>query len=478
MSGAGRNFFPITLGNEEETMLQSGCIGEAMGDPNRFVSSFERYIPDGLRHVPRGATQKFLQNGAKIYDGGALGSSGLSVNLERATPECVTPYQAATYIEANEVLVTKMLIAYVENRAKFGPPEQVRLQRRVIDSFGNSRGCHDNFGISYDPEAPSYKEEVAKDALLNLFLATRSFMTGAGYVSDNGYRFAQKTTTLEYINAYGYLSSAYRNADEESTGHRFEIRCNDIAISPWATQIRLGTSALFLALSETPVADALLQRVGPATEKSKQLRNYKKYDKVSVDDDGQLSMSKDVLRAVDVQRKILDAIYFELPKYVDIPEEYTRITEEAMWYCDDFGKVLHGHDTWGSLADRSDVAAKFHYIARAIARSREYGISRIPSDIFSQADDLRYDYKGIATDRDGKAHVTEGVGYRLRNKGAFRLPVKKADVEKAFFHPPQETRAADRGRMIRQGTVDEADWNKVRSSNDGTWWSLFGGPLQ
>ncbi len=133
--------FPTVMGVEEETglMVNHGTVWE---DPNILAENIADYMPSISFS---GVNKLFLQNGGLIYPGGGAGAKGAD-NIERATPECRRPVEIAAYIQANERLMVDIAANYAKKMsAANNSHTQVRIQRRVVDSQGNRKACHDNF---------------------------------------------------------------------------------------------------------------------------------------------------------------------------------------------------------------------------------------------------------------------------------------------------------------------------------------------
>lgn len=465
--------FPLAYGNEEETgiMVRFDRSGPFM-QPLHFAESLTQYLPANLPHWTDGF-RAFLGNGGLVYPGGSatdreryvdMSSAAVQIednkarydNIERATPECSSPTEMGVYVQAHEQLIVDMAQNYAVQTSKINErPTEIRIQRRVVDSVGNRKACHDNFGV------PNVVEKLADDTIaapLVGFIATRSFMTGAGYVGmsrpDQGpdsTQFAQKINGLEDIEGYGYKGYMYR-VENEYGDERLEIRCNDINISPWAIRVRVGGIALMLATLDTPlkglVNDRLYTTTAIKTAKQSNLANFLP--------DGRLQTTFALKSALDSQEFMADIFLEKLPHYVDLGDEYLDIATEIKEYCADFRAVLGGYLPLEYLADRSDFAAKFTNI---LANRAEDGKPLLSFE--SMRDDMRYDHIAIASLTNGISRVRKGNGYSMRDKGKFRNTPRDKDVQKAFYWAPSSTRATIRAKLIRTQELAEVRWRKI-----------------
>ena len=445
--------FPVAFGNEEETGLIDN-IQSFYDEPYKLAEDLVKYVPPELIGY-----KDFLTNGFKLYAGGCADSS-LATNIERATPECATPQELVTYIRASELLIKKVVENFVAVESGYDESTiNSRIHRRVVDSAGNRKGCHDNFGIDVEE-----KDAFLLDSKLSLtnHLATRSFVTGAGHVKSKRLRYAQKINGLDRVTGYGYFGSMYHLRRElNDTTARLEIRCNDVNISDWATLVRIGSTALVLAINKTPLASELAEDFYESP-----INLAKHHNQLHVYNDLTLENRKIDYTAVDYQQRLAELSLDKLQLYIDeLPMEYYEIARELYEYCEDYKKVARKEATIEILADRADWAAKFVLLIKNIKADEKYGINRKITDTTSHAVDLRYDYIGI-TAEDGELQPTKyGLGYKLRDKGIFRKTITKQNVLKAYKQAPTSTRAHLRSSLLQQNRVKYCDWNIVELEN-------------
>lgn len=466
--------FPVAMGNEEETMLMFGEPGARYvtynTEPTFFVNNLEEYIPQDVKSTTEEYTERrFLQNGGLVYNGGPGG------NLERATAECSTLDELAASTQASEKLLVAMVGNYVKAGHAHGHPLVARIQRRVVDAYSNGRASHDNFEVRNMEWLKHFHSGDEKpkgvEQLLLAHLATRSFMTGAGYVTPNGLRFAQKVENLVRLHYYGYANSAYSDATTRGYGGRLEIRCNDINLSPWAIRQRVGTSALFLAALQTPLVDTLAQALPAPCRNASDLEwilLFRRYNAVRMGQEGQLLPTADLIRAIDFQEHSYHVMGTLLKEFITMTPEYERVVEAGSQYAQDMRAVLSGKADLSLLTDRADNAAKFKKIGSSMVRGLQDGQNRTPSDEISQMWDLRYDLIEVSLGTGPKPRVEYGYGYKQRDRGHFQGQLGDGAVETAYYRPPQTTRAQVRGHLIGRNLVRHATWGQVTiDSNDG-----------
>ena len=79
--------FPRVIGTEEETGLLVGLDG-IYDEPYDLCDSLSVYLPESLKGQGQ---DEYLINGFRIYSGGTDGIPRDNTNLERATPETISP---------------------------------------------------------------------------------------------------------------------------------------------------------------------------------------------------------------------------------------------------------------------------------------------------------------------------------------------------------------------------------------------------
>lgn len=461
MSEYPDSIFPIAFGNE----LERGIVDNTKGyfdEPYGLAENLGQYVPTHLR-----ATDDFLTNGARLYVGGAQeGEEFYNTNIETATAECASPLELVRHMRAADFLIQTVSENYAKSISSHGLDVTVRRHHRVVDAQGNRKGLHDNFGLSR--EQLNILRAADKELLpeLRWHLATRSFVTGALHVRGHKLHFAQKIGGLVSVGGYGYMGTMYR-MDSTNGTPRVEVRCGDPNISDWASWVRIGSSALVLALMQTPLAQELK---APMLEDFSLIDRAKEMNSLRLDDDGELAVKKGdpLYRAIDFQDRLADLSLDKLQLYVDeLPIEYFQIANELKKYCDDVRKVMSGEAPTSLLADRADWAAKLQIIQGDIERTRQAGERRFLGDIRSQAMDLRYDHISVHASHGELQRPTVGFGFKKRAKGGFRKTVSEAEVQQAYRKPPSGTRAKLRADILQHYLVTECDWQELTVLNHG-----------
>jgi hypothetical protein len=450
--------FPLVIGNEEETGMMVHQDGY-WDEPYDMVRSLGRYIPVEVT----GSHSEFLINGFRLYPGRS-GETEIPTNLERATPESVTPPELVVEINAGEVLLRKVVDNYAIEASADEGDVTVRVQRRTVDSFGNRKACHDNFAQPLISKNSG--NLVIFDTLhpvMKTYLGTRMLINGAGNVSEyGGVDYAQKINGLAKIVGYGFFGSMVRMTPN-AEGYRFEVRNNDINISDWATNTRIAGTGNLMALMETGQTGTLEKYADTTSNERDFIDSMIMLNCMELDDDGNLSITHDQRRAIDYQQHASELVLKKLGLYVDdIPASYYHAAQEIYDFCDDFVAVTSGREDIVLLADRADWAAKLVAMRASVERDRKFGIPRAYDDYTSAAIDEKYDWFEVHAINGKIVSSKDGLGYKLRNRGAFRDTVSTEDVARAYKSPPQNTRAKIRGELLSSHYVEPCDWDAMR----------------
>jgi len=448
---------PILIGNEEETGMLVDING-VIDEPYDLSNELPRHIPEALM----GNHNEYLTNGFRVYVGG-YENMDKPTNIERSTPECTLPSEVTTYIRIGEVLMDRIVENYIKEATIVSDDKiNVRMQRRVVDSADNRKGCHDNFGI----QIPDYSEEPSAIYPYILeYISTRQFITGAGHIGkDHGPHYSQKINGLSRLTGHGYYGSV-ASINSDTDNYRLEIRCNDINISDWATKVRIGGMALVIALNEVDQLSALKNYTANLSD-GQYIKRIQTLNEIYLFDNGNLEATKMQMRALDFQQRVAELALKKLGLYVDVPYDYYSLAKEIYDYCDDYRSVIKGSEDFSILADRADWAAKLLAIRSGIERDRDFGIKRDYQDIIAQAMDMKYDFRSIRGEAGKIVEKKIGYGYKLRDRGLFRNTIPNEQISKRFTVPPEDTRAKLRTQLLLDKSIIVDDWSTIEYYED------------
>lgn len=374
-----------------------------------------------------------LGNGARFYNDHA--------HPEYCTPECGTFEELLAQDRAGE----QILMACAKHLSEqLGAT--VRLYKNNTDFMGHSYGCHENYLL---PRSLPW-ENLA--SAVQAFLVTRQIFAGAGkfaiegedkFISP-GFQIAQRSDFFSELQSVDTMQRRplINTRDEPHANpqrfRRFHVIIGDANMSPFATRLKVGTTALVLeALVRDPkrtyprLADPL--RALPAISRDLTFQWL-------VDLAGGAPGS-----AIDVQREYLRAVQ-ELcdlgsPERAALVRDWEQVIEDLA------SNVM-------LCRNRLDWVAK-------LAMIREFQEAQnIPDDDpWLQSLDLEY----------SRLDLAEGLYYGLEQSGAVLPGVSPSLADQAMRHPPATTRAYVRGKCIQKfpQAVLAAQWDHMTLEGDG-----------
>lgn len=369
-----------------------------------------------------------LRNGARFYND--------HTHPEYCTPECTTPRELLQQDWAGDALVTECAVA-----ATGESENPVRLYKNNTDFLGHSYGCHENYLLPRGLPWPKLAETM------QAFLATRQIFCGAGKYGweaedrflQSGFQIAQRSDFfcalqgVETMRDRPIINTRDEPHADPAKYRRFHVIIGDANLSPFATYLKVGTTALVLqALASGAPTEQLPRLADPVAALTIISRDPEWKWRVSLVDGRETT-------ALEVQRAYLGWI-----------NEYAR-PANAEWVevVKAWGEVLDDLERDPlSTADRLDWPAKF----RLIEQFRE-SEKLAADDPWLRSLDLAYHL----LDR------SQGLYYGLLDSGMFRLPYPAKEISGQELQPPLTTRAALRGGCIEKfgAFVESAQWDAV-----------------
>src|SRR5690348_12904965 len=400
-------------------------------DARGFDLAREVADPTQLTDEDLGLANVILTNGARLYVDHA--------HPEYSTPECTNPRDAVIWDKAGE-----RVMADAARRAATVPGTQpIQLYKNNTDNKGASYGCHENYLMKR--ETPF--AEIVRH--LTPFFVSRQVVCGAGRVGigvdgrGEGFQISQRADFFEVeVGLETTLKRPIINTRDEPHAdpekyRRLHVIIGDANLSEISTYLKLGTTALVLAMIEDRFLAADLGIEAPVSE----LRQIS-HDPAC----RHLVTLRDGRRMTAVQ---LQMEYLELArKYTE--DRYGGDTDELT------ADVL---DRWESVLTRLaedplltsrelDWPAKLEVLHGY--RNRD-GLAW--SHLRLQLVDLQY--AAVRPDR--------GLYNRLAALGRMTRLVTDEQVTRAITEPPDDTRAYFRGRCLRKypDAVAAASWDSV-----------------
>jgi proteasome accessory factor A len=385
-----------------------------------------------------------LTNGARLYVDHA--------HPEYSSPECRTPLEATLYDVAGEEVMRRALTVANES---LEPHQAITLYKNNSDGKGNSYGTHENYLLS---RSTDFAHVIR--AMVPHFVS-RQVVLGAGKVgaeTDHGMEsrpFFQLSQRAEFFEEIVGLETTLKrpiiNTRDEphSDAERFRrlhVIIGDANMSQYATFVKLGSTALLLALLEERGPDVF---PSPPRHPVRAVRAYALDTSLEVtelcDDDKQRT-------AWDLQDELwtlaLGFVDSNGGAAVGDPDEVSMI-------LDQWREMLDGvrYDP-ESVADRVDWVAKLR-----IVRGYQDRHELKDDDVKLQAIDLQYH------DIRPQRSLAQRVGLRAL--------VDVDQVREAVHNPPRDTRAFFRGQCVARypDQIAAANWDSVV-------FDLGDGPLQ
>lgn len=188
-----------------------------------------------------------LTNGARYYVDHA--------HPEYSTPECSTPLELVCHDRAGEVILRRSMEAA---RRLLPPGEDILIHKNNSDGKGNSYGCHENYLV--DRAAP-FSRIVQR---ITPHLVTRQIYCGAGKVGQETgdpahaahFQVSQRADFFEEeVGLETTLKRPIVNTRDEPHAdpqryRRLHVIVGDANLSEVATFLKVGTTALMLAMIE------------------------------------------------------------------------------------------------------------------------------------------------------------------------------------------------------------------------------------
>lgn len=394
-------------------------------DARGFDMSRSEADPSQLTDDP-GMANVVLTNGARLYVDHA--------HPELSTPEVTNPRDALLWDRAGvEIMRTAMRLA-----AEVGAP--IVLYKNNTDNKGASYGCHENYLMDRRTPFPSVIRHLTP------FFITRQVFTGAGRlgVGQEGrrheFQISQRADFFEVeVGLETTLKRPIINTRDEPHAdperfRRLHVIVGDANLSDTATVLKMGTTAIMLAMLEAGGLDGLdWWPQEPVREMHAVSHDVSLRHQMHLSDGRRRS-------ALQVQGELLELAEAFCGSGAD-PQ-----TREVL---DSWASVLDDLETEPSrAADRVDWVAK-HRLMEGF-REREgldWGASRL------QLIDLQY--ADLRPDR--------GLAARLEDRGRLKRIVSDGEIARAVTDPPRDTRAYFRGECIRRypESIAAASWDSV-----------------
>jgi proteasome accessory factor PafA2 len=378
-----------------------------------------------------GLANVILTNGARLYVDHA--------HPEYSAPETTDPLSAVIWDKAGE----RVMAAAATAAAAIPGGQPIQLYKNNTDSKGASYGTHENYLMS---RATPFADIVRH---LTPFFVSRQVVCGAGRVSigadgrDSGFQISQRADFFEVeVGLETTLKRPIINTRDEPHAdpekyRRLHVIIGDANLSEISTYLKLGTTALVLAMIEDRFLAADLGIESPVSELRQVSHDPTCRHLITLRDGRKMTAVQLQMEYLELARKYTEDRYGgdtdEQTTDVLVRWEsvLTRLAEDPLLTSRELDwtaklEVLNGYRTRDGLA---------------------WSHPRL------QLVDLQY--ADVRPDR--------GLYNRLAALGRMTRLVTDEQVTRAITQPPDDTRAYFRGRCLRKypDAVAAASWDSV-----------------
>ncbi len=369
----------------------------------------------------------FLENGARLY-------LDVGSHPEYATPECDSPLQVTTHDRAGERIVEGLVLAAEQRLAEEGIDGRISLFKNNTDSAGNSYGCHENYLVARVGEFQRLAEALIP------FLVTRQIFAGAGKVLQTPrgtiFALAQRAEHVwEGVSSATTRSRPIINTRDEPHAdaerfRRLHVIVGDSNMSEYTTWLKVATCDLVLRMLERQAVLREMSLDNP-------IRSIRD---ISHDLTGtrpvRLANGRE-LSAWQIQQVYLERV----ERFVDADPESS---DEDHRVVGEWRDILEQLATDPSrLSRKLDWVAK-HQLVEAYRAKHDLALSDPRVAMLDLA------YHEVVRER--------GLYHLLTRQGRVEQLLDDAEVERARTAPPATTRAALRGRFVREAKAKRRDY--------------------
>jgi proteasome accessory factor A len=375
-----------------------------------------------------------LTNGARYYVDHA--------HPEYSTPECSDALELVCADKAGERVLARSMQAA---RRILPVGQEIVVYKNNSDGKGNSYGTHENYLVDRSVPFASLVRHLLP------WFVTRQVFTGAGKLgaengaSPVGFQISQRADFFEEeVGLETTLKRPIVNTRDEPHAdpqkyRRLHVIAGDANLCEVATYLKVGTTAIVLALIEDDFVDKDLSVVGPVAAMRVVSHDPTCRAPIELADGGTCTA-------------------------VDLQWEFLRLARK---YADETGLEACGGETVGN-----DVLDRWESVLSALERDpamldgqldwvTKLGLLRayVERDAISWDDPklslLDLQYHDIRPDR--------SLYERLVRAGKVERLVEEADVTTAMTEPPSTTRAFFRGRCLAKwpDAIVAANWDSL-----------------
>jgi len=401
---------------------------ESPGNDARGEALYLSFAPEVETHL----VNAVLTNGSRYYVDHA--------HPELATPECADARQVLTYDRAGEEILIRSMAGA---REVLAPGQEIVVYKNNSDGKGQSYGCHENYLLARS--IPFGRIVVGATA----HFVTRQIFTGAGKVgseapgmrtNDVPFQITQRADFFEEeVGLETTLKRPIINTRDEPHAdaqkyRRLHVIVGDANMSEVATYLKVGTTALWLAVVEDEATGRDFRFARPVPSMRQVSTDMSLGQPLELVDGSSMT-------ALEIQWEI----YATCRRYSETHGLECVGESVGIEVLDLWEQVLSGLESDPmSLAHQIDWVAKY----RLIDGYRErHGLDW--SDARLRAMDLQY--------HDLRAEKS------LAKRVGLDTLVSPSDVDAAIIDPPPDTRAWFRGTCLQRfpDEIVAANWDSM-----------------
>ncbi len=374
-----------------------------------------------------------LTNGARYYVDHA--------HPEYSTPECADALELVIADKAGERILARSMRAA---RRLLEPEQEIVVYKNNSDGKGNSYGTHENYLV--DRQTP-FAQLVRN--LLPWFVS-RQIFTGAGKVgAENGATpvgfqlssradFFEEEVGLETTLKRPLVNTRDEPHADPQRYRRLHVIAGDANLCEVATFLKVGTTAIVLAMIEDDFVDKDLGIVGPVHAVR--------------------TVSHDPTLAATVELQSGGSC-----TALELQWEFLRLARK---YADETGLEMCGGEVGDLVLDRWESTLNaLERDPRTLDGQLDWATKLVLLDAYRERDGLEWDDPKLAL-LDLQYHDVRperSLYERLVRAGKIERLVDEAEVERQMTDPPPRTRAYFRGQCLARwpDSVVAANWDSL-----------------
>jgi len=399
-------------------------------DARGFDLSRSAADPSQLTDEDVGLANLILTNGARLYVDHA--------HPEYSTPECTNPRDVVKWDKAGEQVIVAAAAA-----VRIPDQNPIVLYKNNTDNKGASYGAHENYLMKRSTPFPDIVRHITP------FFVSRQVICGAGRVGigqdgqTSGFQLSQRADFFEVeVGLETTLKRPIVNTRDEPHAdpekyRRLHVIIGDANLAEISTYLKVGTTALVLAMIEDRVLGPELALDKPVSELHKVSHDPTLRHLIRLRDGRSMS-------ALDLQECYLESAraYVEDRRGVDADEQ----TRDVL-------------DRWES------VLSRLRDDPMRCRRELDWVAKLGLLESYRERDGLDWD--------DPKLHLIDlqyadlrpdkGLYSRLVARGSMDRLLSTDEVTRAVTEPPGDTRAYFRGRCLAKypDRIAAASWDSV-----------------